>query len=208
MKTVIDVVNDLKADVLNIQNYNEAKKSIRFNEVDEDEYLGFFLSNFDKQQFSYFVCTVDEFNACVDELSAATWINGVSIKEWKAGMKNTVIDSHGNELQLNKVYEFSDNERSWFASAILSLTDGVYQYKSHNTSWRFIRECQLPLGTIKKAPVKLVDNAIYQFKCNGYDWVGMYLEDRDSFFEFARNGNKICGTCEATNAVRLVPETK
>lgn len=209
MKTVIDAVNELKADLCNLK---RGHMNAHVNIIHMPEYHGLVgtSTKIVKEIIGVvkLICTVDEFNACVDELSAATWIDGASIAQWKAGMKNTVIDSHGNELELNKVYEFSDNDRSWFASAILSLTDGEYQYKSHNTSWRFIRECQSPLGTIKKAPVKLVDKGIYQFTCSGSDWVGIYIESRKSFFEVAKYANKICGAGEAINVARLVPETK
>lgn len=213
MKTVIDAVNELEANVLNIQNYNETKKSIRFNEDDEDEYLGFFLSNFDKQSFSDFVCTVDEFNACVAELSAATWIDGVSLNEWRVGMKNTVIDSNGNQLEIGKVYEFSDNARVWFASSLVLLVDSEYQYKTQNTSWRFIRECQSPLGTIKKSPVKLVDGKAYQFEnvVTGRVWVGFYNSTNDRFDESVGGIGVTCHIGNVScfkNIIPLVPETK
>lgn len=206
MKTVIDVVNELNGNLLNIQNYNETKKSIRFNENDEDEYLGFFLSNFDKQRFSDFVCTVDEFNACVDELSAATWIDGVSLEQWKAGMKNTVIDSHGNELELNKVYEFSDDQESWVLDELKEcneLEDGdEYEYAGTDCNWIFIRQCQSPLGTIKKAPVKLVDGNAYQFENNGIVCIGIF--DGDNL----QDNKRIYTPSKCTNIIPLVPEVK
>lgn len=216
MKTVIDAVNYLEGSIGNVvicQGGDEFLSIVMCQKpygsftvgkyYSHHEIHGRFLSS-----CWQFICTVDEFNSCVDELSAATWIDGVSLEECKDGMKNTVIDSHGNELEIGKVYDLL-YRGEWVVDILEDIDNSSNPYLAMYHGWcDDIRECQSTFGTIKKAPVKLVDNAIYQFKRNGCDWVGMYLEDRKSFFEFARNGNKICGICEATDIVRLVPETK
>lgn len=217
MKTVIDAVNALEGDIKNVIVDDVQRESFASIILCVDSYSNYLAGKY--HSFSdedgedlisnwQFICTVNEFNACVDELSAATWINDISLEEWKAGMKNTVIDSHGNELEIGKVYDLLYREE-WVVDILEDIDTSSRPYLARHHGWcDDIRECQSPLGTIKKAPVKLVDNAIYQFKCNGCDWVGMYVEDRKSFFEFARNGNKICATCEATDVVRLVPKIK
>lgn len=213
MKTVIDAVNELKADVLNIQNYNNALINIRFNEDYEAEYIGFFMSKLDKQPFSSFICTVGEFNACVGELSVATWINGISIEEWKAGMKNTVIDSHGNELEIGKIYEFSDDGVKWFSGTFSEFSQNHKRKYVDDTEsyWTFIRECQSPLGTIKKAPVKLVNGKAYQFEDieAGKIWVGFYDAKHDRF-NIGGDGSAcfIGGISNFKNIIPLVPEIK
>lgn len=214
MKTVIDAVNELKADVLNIQNYNNALINIRFNEDYEAEYIGFFMSNLDKQPFSSFICTVGEFNACVGELSAATWINGISLEEWKAGMKDTVIDSHGNELEIGKVYEFSNDKIDWYVAGFKNVSDCGSEYLSERFGWKlFIRECQSPLGTIKKVPVKLVDGKAYQFEsvATGRIWVGFYNSANDRFDESVGADGSACFVGDVSdfkNIIPLAPETK
>lgn len=100
-----------------------------------------------------------------------------------------VIDSHGNELEIGKVYEFSDNQTSWNLYALKGCNDVAdednYEYEANNCNWKFIRECQSPLGTIKKAPVKLVDGKVYQLEgvVTGRIWVGFYNSASDRFDE-------------------------
>lgn len=203
MKTVIDAVNELKADLGNLK---RGYMNAHVNIIHMPEYHGLVGTSTKvvKEIISVvkLICTVDQFNACVDELSAATWIDGISLEEWKVGMKNTVIDSHGNELELNKVYEFGDNGKKWFSSTLVALVDGEYKYKSENTSWRFIRECQSPLGTIKKAPVKLVYGKAYQFESNGAVCIGIF--DGDNL----QDNNRIYMLRGCTNIIKLVPEVK
>lgn len=218
MKTVIDAVNDLKA-FLKPSCIGNIDKIYLFKEINENKY---WLSSVRLISPAYggpfdYICTVGEFNTCVYELSAATWINGISLEEWKAGMKNTVIDSHGNELEIGKVYEFSDNQASWNLYALKGCNNVAdednYEYEANNCNWKFIRECQSPLGTIKKSPVKLVDGKAYQFESvvTGRVWVGFYNSTNDRFDESVGGIGVICHIGNVScfkNIIPLVPETK
>ena len=225
MKTVIDAVNDLKGDVNNVVIDKVVKEfaSIIFCIESCDRFEAGTYHNYRRDCKDYlaenfkFVCTVDEFNACVDELSAATWIDGISIEQWQSGMKNTVIDSHGNELEIGKVYEFSDDQVSWGLFQLKGCSnvtdDNDYEYEANNCNWIFIRECQSQLGTIKKAPVKLVDGKAYQFESvfTGKIWVGFYNEDMDRFEESVGGDGRsalIGIISDVKNIIPLVPEVK
>lgn len=122
----------------------------------------------------------------------------------------TVIDSHGNELELNKIYEFSDNGEDWSVDVLQEFDGSKVPFKTINIGWKsYIRECQSPLGTIKKAPVKLVDGKAYQFDLNGTKKVGVWHDDIGSFFDgFDGPISEICTRSEATRIIPLVPETK
>lgn len=197
MKTVIDAVNLLEANLNCLERgFRDGYKTIIINKK-TGQLVGSIGIKSD-----YEVCSIEEFNACVDELSAATWIDGVSLEEWKAIMKNTVIDSHGNELEIGNVYEFSDDGVKWFPAALVGITGSEYQYDALNVRWIFIRECQSPLGTIKKAPVKLVDGKAYQFESNGSVCIGIF--DGENL----QDNNRIYMPRGCTNIITLVPETK
>lgn len=222
MKTVIDAVNALEGDIKNVIVDDVKRESFAsiilcvdsYNDYSSGEYHNWSDEDCEDLLDSWqFICTVNEFNACVDELSAATWIDGISLEEWKAGMKNTVIDSHGNELEIGKVYEFSDDGECWGVDTleVLNVKDKFYEYKygGGHCKWKFIRECQSPLGAIKKAPVKLVDGKAYQFDLNGTKKVGVWHDDIGSFFDgFDGPISEICTRSEATRIIPLVPETK
>lgn len=125
------------------------------------------------------------------------------------------IDSHGNELEIGKVYEFSDNQTSWNLYVLEGCSnvtdDNDYEYEANNCSWRLIRECQSPLGTIKKAPVKLVDGKAYQFEDieTGKILVGFYDAKHDRF-NIGGDGSAcfIGGISNFKNIIPLVPEIK
>ncbi|MGL6012284.1 MAG: hypothetical protein ACRC0J_12405, partial [Shewanella oncorhynchi] len=200
MKVAIDAVNELKADLGNLK---RGHMNAHVNIIHMPEYHGLVgtSTKIVKEIIGVvkLICTVDEFNSCVDELSAATWIDGISLEEWKAGMKNTVIDSHGNELEIGKVYEFSDNGVNWFTSALVGLAASEYQYGALNSRWIIIRECQSPLGTIKKAPANLVDGKAYQFESNGSVCIGIF--DGDNL----QDNKRIYMPSKCTNIIPLVP---
>lgn len=225
MKTVIDAVNELCGDIGNIRVGVNARsplslivcvsRNYKYPKVKVGDIEGYESKKSSRLSNDWkIICTVAEFNACVDELSAAAWIDGISLEEWKAGMKNTVIDSHGNELELNKIYEFSDHGIEWKASILLGLVDDEVEYLSSDSGWSmFIRECQSPLGTIKKAPVKLVDGKAYQFESvvTGRIWVGFYHSASDRFDESAGGDGShrsIGDVSDFKNIIPLVPEVK
>lgn len=125
----------------------------------------------------------------------------------------TVIDSHGNELEIGKVYEFSDDGVKWFPSSLVRLVDHKYQCNASSAKWMNIRECQSPLGTIKKSPVNLVDGKAYQFEsvATGRIWVGFYNSANDRFDESIGGDGSNCFIGDVSafkNTIPLAPETK
>ena len=214
MKAVIDAVNALNGDLEFANQGDSVYPYLLVDAINGSYWRSIMGSSAAKSSKKYnYICTVDEFNACVDELSAATWIDGISIEQWKAGMKNTVTDSHGNKLEIGKVYEFSDDQESWRFDKLEGCNDtsddNDYEFKGAQCNWIFIRECQSPLGTIKKAPVKLVDGKAYQFDLDGTKKVGVWHDDIGSFFDgFDGPISEICTRSEATRIIPLVPEVK
>lgn len=222
MKTVIDSVNELKADFMSAENGGidgDFLMEVMTNEYCDNVPVGGFVRYTMNEEMRgrhdvRFVCTFDEFNSCVDELSAANWIDGVSIKEWKARMKNTVIDSQGNELEIGKVYEFSNDKIDWYVAEFKNVSDCGSEYLTKRFGCKlFIRECQLPLGTIKEAPVKLVDGKAYQFESvvTGRIWVGFYNSAKDRFDESVGGDGRHCYVGDVSdfkNFIPLAPETK
>lgn len=125
----------------------------------------------------------------------------------------TVIDSHGNELEIGKVYDFSDDGLKWVTSLLDGIVDDEYHYEASNAMWKLIRECQSPIGTIKKAPVKLVDGKAYQFESvsTGKIWVGFYNSASDRFDESIGGDGSNCfigDVSDFKNIIPLVPEIK
>lgn len=127
-------------------------------------------------------------------------------------MKNTVIDAHSNELEIGKVYEFSKDNISFHPAILDKISNCGGEYLAKGLGWRlFIRECQSPLGTIKKAPVKLVDGKAYQFEgvATGKIWVGFYDSTNDRFNESVGGGSSFCigNVSDFKNIIPLMPET-
>ena len=87
-------------------------------------------------------------------------------------------------------------------------------FRAINGDWyRLIRECQSPLGAIKKAPAKLVDGKAYQFESvvTGIIWVGFYNSANDRFDESVGGDGShrsIGDVSNFKNIIPLVPETK
>jgi hypothetical protein len=74
--------------------------------------------------------------------------------------KMKTIEHEGKVYQIGAVYEFSDDCKSWFVDTLESFDlSGTILGKEE--AWGFMRECQSPLGTIKKAPLKLEDGCWY-----------------------------------------------
>ena len=93
MKTVIDAVNALNGDLEFANQGDSVYPYLLVDAINGSYWRSIMGSSAAKSSKNYnYICTVDDFNACVDELSAATWIDGISIEQWKAGMKNTVTD--------------------------------------------------------------------------------------------------------------------
>lgn len=197
-KTVVDAVNELHGSLKNCKQYGTPFQNIAF--IDGE----YWISTVDKTcSDAQFVCTRDAFLQCVAEMS-----EGLFVPDF---LKQPEIqyDKDGNGWEVGAVYEFSNDKKDWYQASFSRLDRSDTEYKPHGLNWHlFARECQSPIGKIHRKPVELVDGAAYQFECNGNDYVGKYVSDRKSFFEFANHPNKICGLCEAKNIIRLVPEVK
>lgn len=117
-----------------------------------------------------------------------------------------VIDSNGNELEIGKVYEFSNDKIDWYIAEFKKVSDCGSEYLSERFGWKlFIRECQSPLGTIKKTPVKLVDGKAYQFEYIAGKFIGIYSENDDIFY---LSNLRTLNRNLAANIIPLVPEVK
>lgn len=224
MKTIIDAVNELKSDLINQDNncvFPEHRLLIRMlgkltlTATRKDA----FMKNHNQKGCINYVCTIEEFNDLVTELSHASWIKGASLAEYQAADKealtveNKTVEVDGMIYEIGKLYEFSDslNDIDWFQSK-LSGTSKFAKLIFVDTNldeWRFCRVVTALAGTITPAPAKLVDGAAYEFDVKNIIHIGFYRNKRKSFFTALSNsGNKICGEAEAKNITRLVPEAK
>ncbi len=116
------------------------------------------------------VCSHDEFNALVDELASNFGECDIS---YQKHCSNEVIRLEGDEMktvthegkviQIGAVYEFSDDSEEWYKCGLVGFGCGLHPWKAEWESYKYIRECQAPVGTITAAPVDLVDGECYQF---------------------------------------------
>lgn len=96
----------------------------------------------------------------------------------------------GKVCQVGAIYEFSDDCSNWTVDVLTGFTLGAtYPISSIRASWVHIRECQLPIGTITDAPLKLEDGEWYVCATSGdnviqclyrYGEIWFYNSDRTS----------------------------
>lgn len=218
-KAVVDAVNDLKADASNL--YSEARNAPNIVVVTckDDKYInstefyskslstsGYFLSRTKPENLITgvsFVCTIDEFNQCVAEMS-----EGLFVPDCRPKSPEIQYDKDGNGWDVGAIYEFSADGRKWFLDKFVGVQN-CSNYESHSNYWEYIRECQSPIGKIHRKPVELVDGAAYQFDLKKCTIVGFYHEDSERFREMnAPCAGVVCDLKDATNIIRLVPEVK
>lgn len=184
MKTVVDAVNY----------FNGAWPDHKKTTVWLSPLLGFRLGTCVSDQT---ICTIDEFDQCVKEMSEGLFVP----------LAKDTIERDGKIYEIGKVYEFSDNGEKWVVSVLLGKTKKAFESAIGHR--KFIREFAGEIGTIKQAPVKLVDGDVYQFDYS-HDGLGMggavmrYVKHSDSFYF----DNTVFKRDHCTNIVRLVPEEK
>jgi hypothetical protein len=76
MDKLMQAVNALKGDLGRTENayLSLRKKFVKFNDTDPEEYQGYFLAEILNPSPATYICTTEEFNNLVAELSAAEWI--------------------------------------------------------------------------------------------------------------------------------------
>ncbi len=115
------------------------------------------------------------------------------------------INHDGKVYQVGAVYEFSNDGKRWCVDTF----EGIHQYVRHpyrtgfDISFKFIRACEVKVGTIEDAPIELIDGECYQFT-DRYDieWKGYFSTEHDTFYR-ARGWSDV-NTC--TNIKLLVVE--
>ncbi len=130
------------------------------------------------------VCSRNEFNALVDELASNFGKCDISYQKHCSnevtrleGNKMKTVTHEGKVYQIGAVYEFSNGGKSWFPGKLHGF-DGAGYFSATCGEYAKIRLQQAPIGTITAAPVELVDGKAYQFNARGYQYCGIYNEDR------------------------------
>jgi len=95
------------------------------------------------------------------------------------------INHEGKIYQVGAVYEFSDDGKDWCVGVLEGTQPkSNYPYRlffSHG--YKLIRTCEVKVGTITEAPVKLIDGECYQFTNTfGNERKGFFSARRGVFF--------------------------
>lgn len=209
-KAVVDAVNDLRGEFESLSNYqsvsDNAIKMILFNSF-KNKYYG--ASLFLGSEGWSKVCTIEEFNQCIAEMS-----EGLFVPDCRK-QPEIQYDKDGNGWEVGSVYEFSDDRIEWLSGTFSGYSPNnkrkyVDDTKSH---WEYIRECQSPIGKVHIKPVELIDGAAYQFEScsSGKLWVGFYNSADFAFYESIGGETDpvmIGSVKDFKNIIRLVPEVK
>lgn len=113
----------------------------------------------------------------------------------------------GKQYTIGGLYEFRGIGEAWYVRRLRGINkDSAAPFIDEKCSdWSCIREMQNPIiGTIKDAPIKLEDGAVYQFDINWRTTVGIYHADDNGFS--SPSGFVVKPEC--ANIVKLVPEKK
>lgn len=214
-KTVVDAVNDLKADASNLYSEEKNAPNIVVVTCKDDNYInstqfyrkslstsGYFLSRAKPENLIAglsFACTIDEFNQCVAEMSA-----GLFVPDCRPNQPEIKYDKDDNGWEVGSVYEFSIDGSKWFLDKFVGVHK-LSTYESFSSYCGFIRECQSPIGKIHRKPVELVDGAAYQFNARNKIFNGIYEKDGNKFNVFS---GQYFDEISCSNIIRLVPEVK
>jgi hypothetical protein len=139
---------------------------------------------------------------------ATCWhdVNNIELAEDTS--KPVTVTHEGNVYEVGKRYVFTDSLPLGDDFTVSRLnfiyvpnSDPSYVFDSEGLPYRYavsLSEVNLDAGTITPAPIELIDGNAYMFDL-ATQWVGFYIEDRNSFFSGRSNGNKIAGVSECTN---------
>jgi hypothetical protein len=209
-KTVVDAVNELRGDFENAYKiiFSSPLLYLTFD-CDHDRWCATGTKKEDLRSGYEFVCTIDEFNQCVAEMS-----EGLFVPDYRQKTPEIQYDKDGNGWEIGSVYEFSNDKKDWYQASFSRLDRSGTEYKPHGLNWHlFARECQSPIGKVHRKPVELVDGAVYQFESfsTGRLWVGFYNSADFAFYESTggeTNPVMIGSVQDFKNIIRLVPEVK
>jgi len=198
MKTIIDVVNELKGDLDSCEYTAKYWQDLGFKYLCEsDRYTqGKFVFALTKNHGENTICSIYAFNELVTELS-----------NWQPTLpKAETVEVDGFTYEIGKAYQTNEHIKV----TLINVEDGKFFVGRLGAGdfwggWleREIFETTVDLGTITPAPTKLIDNNIYTFELNCDLWSGFYRESRGSFFTQLVGGNKICSTSEAGQITHL-----
>ena len=203
MKTIIDAVNELRGDLENSRNGCAVGSSlVLFGRHNYKFYTADFFYGMDGWSQ---VCTIEEFNAMVAEMSEGF---EEYKREYNSMQKTVTVD--GMVYEIGKLYEFQHDEEEEWHAGILELVREREHLRFESTADFFykIRECQSRIGTITPAPINLEVGQLYLFD-NGSRTgiVGRhYMSAFDKpMFDFVNSGSFI-EVAKCTNIIPLVPE--
>jgi len=186
MKTIIDAVNEFKGDLPKVDEEVEHVAQIIMAAMDFDEYkkgditTGSGVSN---NGFWNVICTAEEFNQCVDEMSKAEWIKPVTLSPiyTQEMADNDVLPVVGMKLNISFVYGNTFNE-----SVITYMGDGVGCYRcKEGEEYTFATKSVLfsPITP----PIELIDGKAYQFDYHDLKGlVGVYFKPNEDGFDILK----------------------
>lgn len=204
MRTIVDVVNVMRGDWSTGSDCLRDPDVFRFSRhlSAEDKWVE--LAFTDGQLVNV---EQRDFDQCVKEMSEGEFVP-------EASKMKTVTDKDGNVYETGKVYEFSDSGEAdeWTAHQLVKLDEvSEFPFETSITFFKYCRENQAENGTITKAPVELVDGAVYKFSYRDKDarriTVNILAFYNGSDDVFSINGSSWV-TDGCTNITRLVPEVK
>jgi hypothetical protein len=214
MKTIIDAVNELRADINNVA-YIKSDETYHCN-LNYNDYSGWWCG---RGVYGDFVCTIDDFKVITLEMTfhsrtAYDYIN--ADKELLQSVKPELIFTQ--EMCDNGDFPAIGMECAFettFFTHLPSNTGTGKPIAYHNNKVWFStssKEFVINLSVIYFKPltplIELIDGKVYQFEVKLNVYVGFYRKDRNSFMCSSACGPKLCGLSEATNIQLLTLENK
>ncbi len=206
MKTVIDAVNELKGDLGNLFMGQDNHGTHIYWRISDKGHPQKFLSLSDEGGDSEFIqiCTIEEFNAMVAEMSEGF---EEYKREYEIAKKVDVATYNGNSYALNTMYETQDGVKVVLDDVVDRVGLRVSKLCDESNFWieQELFETEIILGTITPAPVEFVDGKAYMFSYKGYDGL-VALYDEQSLALYTQRMS--WGVRDCTNIIPLVPEVK
>jgi len=205
MKTVIDAVNEFKGDFDNteINGFEEDQDQVLMANKAFDQFDQYDLSNGSNNTSNEYwtvICTLDEFNQCVDEMSKAEWIKPVTLSPiyTQEMADNGELPLVGMECMINDSIhddKYYKSVISFVGTSNIIWTHGGAEY-SQSTSPLTFKPITLP--------IELLNGEFYGFDYNNDSYRGIYSKREDRFI-FA-DGHVMAISCK--NIQPLTVEVK